>query len=411
MSNSTLFDARMPQAEVSPSSAARRLLLRVIFEAGAIILLLLGLPLLLIFFLSAPFPYTTIIFLLPTTLFYFKLVRKVRRKGKQYSAMRYTTVDGAERLSRDKRRPILYLRSFLEETPHDPLRDDFRTEEELLDSVLKEVGPMVAIGRPGEPLPPLGASRYYFKDDEWREEVQKLMERAQFIVIKPGLAENLRWEIRTASKLCPPQKLLFPLLEYQTRGGNFRERNYKPFRRIIQDEMGVTLPEDIGTATFLSFEKEDGKTVPYFSWPVTWADKPRRSLSNRFLGDDRVPLAIREALRPIMARRGIHFSEWTEAVSTSVAFFTRLLPALIILLLFLIWLVINVYLRAQNNLRLITTPPAADTRCPGRARCDASGRRHDYSRPEALKTLSTAFMTRSTGTRRMHSGASNSAQV
>jgi hypothetical protein len=40
------------------------------------------------------------------------------------------------------------------------------TQEEQLVEALKPAGPVVAVGRPGERLPPVGARRIYLVDDE-----------------------------------------------------------------------------------------------------------------------------------------------------------------------------------------------------------------------------------------------------
>ncbi|HEX8335718.1 MAG TPA: hypothetical protein VF621_03265, partial [Pyrinomonadaceae bacterium] len=262
MSMPTLFGAQMPRAEVKPSSLATRLLLRLLFEAGALTLLLVGLPVLFVFLAGLPFALIGAVFALILLSYraFFKAVRRVRRLGKRYSAMRYTTVDARQRLLRDSRPPVLYLRSFLEELPDDPLRSDLRTDEELLDDVLREVGPFVAVGRPDEPLPPLGASRLYIPDADWQREVEDLMKRARLVVIKPGLAHNLAWEIEQASALASPEKILFPLLDDSVR----KERFYREFRKIVREKMGVDLPGEVGRAIFLCFGEDK---TPYFVTP------------------------------------------------------------------------------------------------------------------------------------------------
>ena len=45
------------------------------------------------------------------------------------------------------------------------------TEEEQLAKVVAEIGSFIAIGRPGENLPTLGAIRLYTGDADWQESV------------------------------------------------------------------------------------------------------------------------------------------------------------------------------------------------------------------------------------------------
>lgn len=87
-------------------------------------------------------------------------------KGRRLGAPMATEI-----LKRDHRRPVLYLRAFRDDlfrstgTPSlvgyifwDP------TVEEKLALKMRGVGPFVAIGKPGEHLPQLGAARMYVPD-------------------------------------------------------------------------------------------------------------------------------------------------------------------------------------------------------------------------------------------------------
>ena len=71
------------------------------------------------------------------------------------------------------------------------------TEEEELATVMNEIGPVVAIGCPGEALPELGAYRIYLQHEDWREEVRNLISAAQLVVIRLGMTEGVLWELRT----------------------------------------------------------------------------------------------------------------------------------------------------------------------------------------------------------------------
>jgi len=113
---------------------------------------------------------------------------KCRKRGKQMG------VESAQALlAEDNRPPVVYLRSFQDDyvtaegTLSTPELGAFGgalvggmlealdlaggtvTEEEQLAEALKDVGPFVAIGKPGEKLPQLGASRMYLQDSEWRQ--------------------------------------------------------------------------------------------------------------------------------------------------------------------------------------------------------------------------------------------------
>ena len=69
------------------------------------------------------------------------------------------------------------------------------TEEEQLLKALRGLGSAMAIGRPGEKLPQIGAARVYYDDNEWRDRVEKLIRSARLLVIRTGIGEGLRWEV------------------------------------------------------------------------------------------------------------------------------------------------------------------------------------------------------------------------
>ncbi|WP_149261543.1 hypothetical protein [Actinomadura sp. K4S16] len=76
-----------------------------------------------------------------------------------------------------------------------PLRSP-RFEEFITTALLGEDGRLVAIGRPGERLPELGAVRSYHSMDGWRAAVLRTATRAKAIVVIAGMGDELSWEIR-----------------------------------------------------------------------------------------------------------------------------------------------------------------------------------------------------------------------
>ncbi len=114
-------------------------------------------------------------------------------------------------LSKDRRRPILLLRSFssekrpfsrLETNPisgvlarFNPLEHTGRTLEEYLVPHLSKLGPVVALGDPSEQLTPLGASRMYVRDRNWQEAFCSLSLKASVIVVIYNNTASLNWEV------------------------------------------------------------------------------------------------------------------------------------------------------------------------------------------------------------------------
>jgi hypothetical protein len=86
-----------------------------------------------------------------------------------------------------------------------------RTEEEQLVEVLRGVGPVFAIGKPGERLPLLGASRLYFEGDAWRRQVMDWFSRAALVVIRLPLRQTsgILWEISLSLSQVDHERLVF----------------------------------------------------------------------------------------------------------------------------------------------------------------------------------------------------------
>src|SRR5262249_17133132 len=106
---------------------------------------------------------------------------------------------------RNRRPSILFLRSFHADNQFPVRTGSWLTTmlgkakvplEAALTEQLLDFGPVIAIGRPGEPLPPLGASRFYAPRDgeEWKRHVTEFARDSQLVVVMLGETEGLRWE-------------------------------------------------------------------------------------------------------------------------------------------------------------------------------------------------------------------------
>jgi hypothetical protein len=123
-----------------------------------------------------------------------------------------------ELMANDRRRPILLLRSFSDESMSIAEAPSFaltwgqmsslaRMEESIADQ-LRPFGPLVAIGKPGESLPRLGASRNYYSDAQWQAAALELMQEALLIVVIAGVSPGLRWELEAIARAGHRSKLL-----------------------------------------------------------------------------------------------------------------------------------------------------------------------------------------------------------
>jgi hypothetical protein len=129
-------------------------------------------------------------------------------------ARQWAARDAAEVRQDDGRPPILYLRSFADDDlrirTHASRRQAYVERlagrssdrfEAVLVWHLWTYGPVTAVGRPAEKLPPLGAAREYLDDDIWRDEIEERVKDAEAIVVVLGRSSGLLWELEAIVRL------------------------------------------------------------------------------------------------------------------------------------------------------------------------------------------------------------------
>ena len=174
-----------------------------------LIVLLLGFVIVLI--IVAPIPYLAMLA--------FRVVggRSLR------ASRRYLRVSLEQAQASDPRRPVLFLRSFRDDTV--ALRSpkagfafrlfNYTERNKSLDELLLEegtaLGPVVALGNPTDAIPPYGAARAYLQAGDWQKMIADLMQQAVVIVICVDDSESLWWEIKFVVEQQHMNKTLFLL--------------------------------------------------------------------------------------------------------------------------------------------------------------------------------------------------------
>ena len=154
-------------------------------------------------------------------------------KGCLVIARKRTAPAARDVLREDDRAPIVYLRSFQDDGVQLPNESGgwttfagtwrilSKTAEQRLAEVFSKFGPVVAIGRPGEELPEMGAARIYVGDEHWQDLIIDLLAHPDAVaVLRRGETEGLRgkcpgsarrWRgIRSFSSSPSPMRLAFP---------------------------------------------------------------------------------------------------------------------------------------------------------------------------------------------------------
>jgi hypothetical protein len=163
------------------------------------------------------------------------------RRGKRHLALSAEDIR-----EKDSRAPILFLRSFGDEKKStvgmgyslSPWGSN-KTFEELIVEYMANYGPVLAIGRPGEKLPPLGAAREYIDHDSWQRTVKDLISESQLIVLLAGGTEGLLWELQTIAELNALNKLMIVLPQM-----DMRLERWRAIRHGLEQVGDLELPDD-----------------------------------------------------------------------------------------------------------------------------------------------------------------------
>lgn len=180
-----------------------------------------------------------------------------------YMGIRRAKLSASELRDRDRRPPVLVLRQF---------GDDFLesgrmsfggapTFEHFVAGELTRIGPVVAIGRPGERLQPLGASRDYLADSDWQTAVTTTIGDAALVVFVLGDSENLLWEFRKTIETHGKKRTLIVVPPLTDRDA--LARRWSGFVRASGDLLGDGLPGQLPASSVLAigFAGEDAVMV------------------------------------------------------------------------------------------------------------------------------------------------------
>jgi len=152
-------------------------------------------------------------------LFLTGLVQSMLRKCARW----FSRASYAEQVERDRRPPILFLRSFQDDqvrlAEKSRLRAFVRTvfspglRSRRLDHILIEsfsrFGPALALGTPGEKNLPFGAARVYCTHDSWKSKVAEIADRARYVILVADSTPGVEWELSHFLKAPWREKTLF----------------------------------------------------------------------------------------------------------------------------------------------------------------------------------------------------------
>lgn len=252
-------------------------------------------------------------------------------------AQRYEAPTAAEAMAADPRPPVLYLRSFRDDGQAlvadvriAPLRRlysalQLATPEQHCADELQALGPVIAIGKPGEPLPELGAARLYVEQDVWQQEVLRLMRCAALVVVRVGASPGVLWEIEQALTVLHRERLVLARFG----GAEVAPEIAQRLQPVLGDAWAATLPPQRGPMwKELLFGSESARQVGALVCfprgqadavvvPVRWG----RGLRGRFTMMALLSVfdPMREAWREILDRIGMPMRRPTASRAKAIA--------------------------------------------------------------------------------------------
>ena len=168
------------------------------------------------------------------------------------------------------------------------------TTEQSLSRYFATLGPVRAIGKPGERIAEAGAIREYVADGEWQRVVLHHLRNCQAVIIQPSQTGGMKWELNEVFSHVPREKVLIVLC-----GPEGMSDDCEDLRTFIEQKLSKRFPKCLafrGTSILVWFERDD---------TVRWTEVSYRSPASWLITGDAVDLEY--SLRPFV--RGIHGGE------------------------------------------------------------------------------------------------------
>lgn len=191
-------------------------------------------------------------------LIYPRLLRWLRRRTQA------SQPDAAAVMAKDRRPPVLYLRSFREDGSRDqgvvfiwfpfPTYLPKPTYEEQIAPYFKKIGPFVALSSTNFGPPELGASRLMTPDANWQQAFFDLLQRCSLVVFRAGDSQSLIWELNQIIRRVDPRKVIVYLQIGDEADRTVQQARYARFVGLTTPIFPAALPMVRGRNTYLFFE-------------------------------------------------------------------------------------------------------------------------------------------------------------
>ncbi len=157
-------------------------------------------------------------------------------------ARRVMAPSAEEAVRNDGRPPILFLRSFKDDTiklnQHQMLFGLRQVQpirfEEALGAMVGDYGPFLAVGEPHEGLPQLGAARAYLSNEDWQAAVLAWIGKSRMISMLCGPTRWVHWEMQNIVAAGRLDCLLLFMPPGRTASGQIARRRLERWDNIVK---------------------------------------------------------------------------------------------------------------------------------------------------------------------------------
>jgi hypothetical protein len=243
-------------------------------------------------------------------------------------AARHRAKSAIEEIGRSGGRPpVLYLRSFALDEEFERRSCWFFDSLELpMTQLLSKCGPVIAIGKPGERLPPLGAARFYVDDQHWRDKIIDAVNASQLVLWTTGTSDGLRWEIAYLVRALSPKRLMLWAHPHLLRIPKAeREGEWLRFVNSVSTIFPCPLPAQLGETRLFVFNA-NFEAIAIAPSQNRWTERGRQvdSLKTALLAGDYTQLAHSSQPQELKRRRLFFASALTVTAILCVAFWVAL---------------------------------------------------------------------------------------
>lgn len=140
--------------------------------------------------------------------------------------------------------PIVYLRAFKEDGPlleREGMLNPLSKEEQIVAALKAAKRRVVALGRPGERLPPIGADRFYVENSEWQQVISDWVSKSHAIIMMAADTEATSWELGEVFRAKAMQRFMILLLD--TKEGSLTQVVRLTLDRLRS--LGIELNEEL----------------------------------------------------------------------------------------------------------------------------------------------------------------------